>query len=140
MFVIEGFVELFLSSLLNLELISQVDLIFLNTGDTINFVLSMEFFMHIICLPLIISSVIATKIEFMEAKLGSTPTHKWDIKTYRAEIEISEKNFDKKWNCLYNSMRQESNFAMQYYYVYVLRRMIFITVAYFLNPYPGLQL
>lgn len=136
-FILEGFVELFLSSLINLELIAQVDLIYLNTGDMINFLLSIAYFLYIVFLPLIISSVISTKIGFMEAKLEDPPAHIKDVGTYIEQLVLAEKSFDKKWDCLYDSMRQESNFAMKYYYVYVLRRMIFIMIAYYLNSYPG---
>ena len=122
---------------LYLELIAQVDLIYLNTGDMMNFLLSNAYFLYIIFLPLIISSVISTKIGFMETKLEDPPADIEDVGAYIEQLELAEKSFDKKWDCLYDSMRQESNFAMKYYYVYVLRRMIFVMIAYYLNSYPG---
>ena len=102
-----------------------------------NFLLSIAYFLYVVFLPLIISSVISTKIGFMEAKLEDPPAHIEDVGSYIEQLVLTEKSFDKKWDCLYESMRQESNFAMKYYYVYVLRRMIFVMIAYYLNSYPG---
>lgn len=68
-FVLEGFVELFLGSLVNLELMSTIDLIFLNIGDGICTIISFCYFSFIMCLPLIIVTVIAKKIDFLENKV-----------------------------------------------------------------------
>ena len=101
----EGFVEVFLSCLINMELMPQIDLIFLNPGDTINFMLSILYFVYVLFLPLTIVSVISTKIELLENKFKDPPEGVVDAKTYRVEKEIFEKEFDKKWGALYDSLR-----------------------------------
>lgn len=100
-FILEGFVEVFLSCLINMELMSQVDLIFLNPGDTINFMLSMLYFIYALFLPLILSSVINTKITLLESQFEEPPANVEDVKTYYVEQEIYSKEFDKKWDSLY---------------------------------------
>ena len=51
-----------------------------------------------------------------------------------------EKKLDEKWGVLYEDLREEDNLSIQYYYMYALRRMLFVLIVYFLNPYPGIQI
>ena len=85
-FVLEGFVELFLGSLVNLELMSTIDLLFLNIGDGICFLLSMCYFSFIMCLPMIIVTVIALKINFLENKVSHPLIITTDEKKTRSQF------------------------------------------------------
>lgn len=85
--------------------------------------------MYSVSLPLIIAMVLSQKIGMLEARAEETNTPQDD----QAEIK-----FDKKWGSLYNDLKVESNLSIQYYYVYTIRRILFVLIAYYLNPYPGI--
>ena len=80
-------------------------------------------------MPLIIALVLSQKIGMLEARAEGTNTPQDD----GAEIK-----FDKKWGSLYEDLKVESNLSIQYYYVYTMRRILFVLIAYYLNPYPGI--
>lgn len=67
-FILEGFVELFLSSLINMELLSQIDLLSTQFGDLLNFGISMVYFIYSVSLPLAIALVLNEKIDFLETR------------------------------------------------------------------------
>jgi hypothetical protein len=73
--------------------------------------------------------VLSQKIGMLEARAEETNTSQDD------EAEIK---FDKKWGSLYEDLKVESNLSIQYYYVYTIRRILFVLIAYYLNPYPGI--
>ena len=135
-FVLEGFVELFLGAMLNMELISTIDLIFLNIGDAISFTLSMSYFLFILILPLLIVIKLSQKIEILENK--TNPPDDVNPEDYEAWLLDYEKEFDKKWDSLYDSLKMDDNIQLMYYYIYLLRRMLFTLIAYYLNEYPGI--
>lgn len=58
-FLLEGYIDLFLGSLLSIELTSKVDIIFTNFSDGLSYLTSLFFFCGIMLMPLLIVSVIA---------------------------------------------------------------------------------
>jgi hypothetical protein len=60
-FIFEGFIELFLCSLLSWDLISKIDLIYTNPSDAIGFTISFIFLIMIITLPLLVITVLGKK-------------------------------------------------------------------------------
>ena len=65
-FILEGFVELFLCSLLNIQTAGKIDVILTNFSDLMSFIMSTFFFFAIMFMPLIIQNVIAKKIDLLE--------------------------------------------------------------------------
>lgn len=55
-------------------------------------------------------------------------------------MEENEKMFDHKWNHLYDDLDNDRNLPMQYYFIYVLRRMLFVLIAYYFHENPGIQI
>ena len=65
-FIIEGYIELFLCSLLCLELSTKIDVIYTNFSDGLSFTLSTVFLILILMLPIVIVHVIGKKIDYLE--------------------------------------------------------------------------
>jgi len=50
-------------------------------------------------------------------------------------LKREEKEFDKQWGVFYEELKDYDNFGMQYYTAYVLRRMLFVMIVYYLGDF-----
>jgi hypothetical protein len=133
-FLLEGFIELFVSSLISSEMTSRVDLIFTNAPDIFAYVLSILFLVMILSLPILSVWIVKCKQKFLElAAIDQTQRLRYLMKQ-------QETNLDNTWGIFYGGLRLNNNIALQYYVVYILRRFLFVLLAYYYEDFMFLQL
>ena len=65
-FLIEGYIDLFISALISIEMFCRLDIIMTNFSDIFAFISGFLFFLMLLSLPLLASWAITTKQKFME--------------------------------------------------------------------------
>jgi hypothetical protein len=133
-FLLEGYIDLFLSSLVGLEMITKIDLIVLNFYDCFAMLLTLFFYIMTIGLPILACYVITKKIRTLEiSEMEQTGAMKYHLK-------LKEKTYDSYFAVFYVGLKQRSNYSVQYMLVYIIRRMAFVMIAYSYQEYMFLQL
>mmetsp|Transcript_19666 Transcript_19666/g.30381 ORF Transcript_19666/g.30381 Transcript_19666/m.30381 type:complete len:228 (+) Transcript_19666:5547-6230(+) len=133
-FLLEGYIEILMSGILSFELLSKVDLVFRNFSDFLTFTVGLLFFVVILYLPVVIAKVLQKKIYFLERIQGQKESVE---QLY--ELAKEERQHDQKWDVFYHGIKMVNNFDMHYYLVYVLRRMVFILNAYYMQDWIAFQ-
>jgi hypothetical protein len=133
-FLLEGYIDLFACSLLNSELVLKLDIIFTNFSDVVAFVFAFVIFVMVVYLPIKIVKVVEKKTAIMDAKINEGE----EIRSYYLDKE--EKEHDARWGVFYEGYKEYCNWSMIATVVYVVRRMLFVLIAYYWFEFPAFQL
>lgn len=125
----ESYLELFLVSLINAEYFSKIDIIFTNLSDAFAFLLAVINTIFVFSLPLLIASLAALKIDILERKEMDDE----DLE----ELGMAERLITKYYGTLFGELKEDSNLALNHNYIYVLRRLLFVLLAFYLDDYPN---
>lgn len=113
---------------------SHVDLIFTNAPDIFAYLLSITFLIMILSLPLLSVWVTKRKQKFLELAAQDQSDR------LRYVMKQKELQLDNTWGIFYQDIRLNSNIALQYYVVCILRRFSFVLIAYYYEDFMFLQL
>jgi len=52
--------------------------------------------------------------------------------SFKSKRKLSEESFEKRWGPLYEGVKKDSILQLLYYFVYVLRRLLYLVIAFFI--------
>jgi len=132
-FVMQGYPDLLISTLVSLKLTSKLDIILTSFNDSLAFFMSGFFGFYVITLPLFLQSKLNRKFMFLDVESSKETSEE-----YKALMAMEERIYDTKWDCLYSDFRKDK-WAMMHNYFFIMRRMIFVFAVVYLDV-PALQI
>ena len=99
LFLLEGYIELFISALIGFEMMTHIDLMLRNVSDSFNMFVAVCFTVITIGLPVFACWVVTKKIKWREV------SYMEDDDKLKYKLKLKEKGFDALYGMFYNGLK-----------------------------------
>ena len=121
--------DFLISAMLGFDLVARLDLVVTNFSDCLSLVFLLVFLSVLLCFPVVISLIIKKKINLAERAKGDTAEEEL------FELEREEESFDRSWGVVYDGISDSDNLKLQFNYIYIVRRILFIMIVFYLGDF-----